>query len=483
MTAPIVSFAADVLGFPLKAAQAEIVNEIYSERVRIAILRLGRRSGKDRLASVVATYESTANAGVHLARVPAGEQVGIVVVAPSQKLATRTHNYIASYFARPALRDLVKRQTMTEIELKNGMLIQVLPGHSVSVRGLAVAVVILTEAAHFTGRDGSPLDVAELWAAIVPGTLDFPQAKVMVLSTPRWSTDWFASISEKAEKGSLPNTRAWHRSTGEMRAGEPDVEAFLALERMRDPLSFDREYLATFDSTVGGVFDSETVRAAVRDGGDLAPRPGISYLISLDPAFVRDTFAMVIGHKGEINAADLVVVDRVLGRRGSKAHPVMVDQVLDEVADLSLAYGHASVICDQFAAQPVVQGLRARGVSIRERPWTAESKVAAATSTRRALHAQRLSLPAHEALIAELQTLEQRPLPSGRTHIEAAGGARDDYAMSLLALVDELDAGGREARSRSTLPETGGPVVRRGELIFRGERYVDKPTPNYPWRP
>lgn len=52
---------------------------------------------------------------------------------------------------------------------------------------MSIAVVILDEAAHFYGRDGSPLDVAELWDAIKPATLDFPDRRLDMMSTPKWS--------------------------------------------------------------------------------------------------------------------------------------------------------------------------------------------------------------------------------------------------------------------------------------------------------
>jgi len=46
MSHPIVRFAAETLGFPLHPRQAEILEEIYTDGIRTAVLRLGRRSGK-----------------------------------------------------------------------------------------------------------------------------------------------------------------------------------------------------------------------------------------------------------------------------------------------------------------------------------------------------------------------------------------------------------------------------------------------------
>jgi hypothetical protein len=61
--------------------------------------------------------------------------------------------------------------------------------------------------------------------------------------------------------------------------------------------------------------------------------------------------------------------------------------------------------------------------------------------TRQALYADELELPRHPELVAELVSLEQRPLPSGKPRIAAPPGQHDDYASALLALVHELRSG------------------------------------------
>jgi hypothetical protein len=432
---PIVSFATDVLGFRLHPKQAEIVDAIYAEGIRTAVLRLGRRSGKGRIAAVVATYEATVNARAHLASAPPGERVAIVVVATSQRQARVIHRYIAGFLQRPALASLVARETLDEIELANGIVILTLPCHAASARGLAIAVVILDEAAWFTGTDGSPLDVGEVWRALVPATAQFPERRVIVASTPRWPIDWFARLCERASTGDDPETRVWHASTAEMNPSIP--RAFLDDERVSDPVSYRREYEAEFDAAIASVFDADLVRSAVRDAGEFPARPGVTYIIAADPAFTGDRFAVLVGHR---EPDGRVVIDRIAAWRGSKAAPVEIDATLDAIASMAVAYNGAKVLIDQYAAEPIRQGLRRRGVRVDERPWSNESKVDAVAAVRRTLYAGRLSIPDHHGLIAELVTLEQRPTQAGRPRIAAPGRAHDDYAMALLALVAELAA-------------------------------------------
>jgi hypothetical protein len=433
MTSKIVRFARDVLAFPLYPRQAAIVDAIYRDAIRTAVLRLGRRSGKGRIAAVVATYEATVNAAAHLAAVPAGERVAIVVVATSQRQARVVHRYIAGFLHRPALTSLIARETQDEIELTSGIVILTLPCHAASARGLAIAVVILDEAAWFLGVDGSPLDVAELWRALVPATAQFPERRVLVLSTPRWSTGWFADLCARAASGDYPDMREFHATTADMNSAIP--LSFLDAERVADPVAYRREYEAEFDSAISAVFDADLVRAAVRDGDELPPRPGIEYVIAADPAFTGDRFAVLIGHH---DPDGQVTVDRIASWRGSRAAPVAIDATLNAIASIALAYNDGRVLIDQYAAEPIRQGLRKRGVRVEERPWTNESKVDAVAAVRRTLYGRQLSIPRHRDLVRELVTLEQRPTPSGRPRIAAPGRAHDDFASALLALVLEL---------------------------------------------
>lgn len=433
---PIVDFARDRLGFRPWPRQAEILDELYRDGIRTGVLRCGRRSGKGRIAAVVATYEATVNAAAHLAAVLPGEQVAIVVVSRSQKLARVVHRYISAFLG--AMGANVSRETTDEIELRSGIVILTLPCHAASVRGQAVAVVILDEAAWWTGIDGSPLDPGEVWSAIVPATAQFPEGRVLVLSTPRWSSGWFPELCAQAASGRFADMRTWHAATAEMNPAIP--ASFLAAEAEKDPANYRREYLAEFESGIGALFDEAIVRSAIRTRtfpDVYPPVRGTAYVIAADAAFTGDTFAVLVGHR---EPAGRLVVDLVTAWRGSKARPVQLDPTLDEIADLARAYNGASVVIDQYSAEPIRQGLVRRDVSVRQVPWTNDLKVDAAITTRRVLTAGLLELPDHKGLIGELLRLEQRPTPSGRPRIAAPGREHDDFATALMALVQTLAA-------------------------------------------
>jgi hypothetical protein len=375
----IVDFSREVLRFEPYPRQAEILAEIERDRIRTAVLRLGRRSGKGRIASIIGTLEATANAQAHLAAVLADEQVAVAIISRSQAQARIVHKFIDSYLTRsPELSPLVAKSSDDEIVLKNGVAVLTMPCHAASVRGYAVPVVIFDELAWYTGRDGSPLDAKELWDAAVPATAQFPAGRLVLMSTPRYAGGFFADLCARARSGEFPDEREWHGSTAEM---NPAIQtAFLEKEQLADPIAFRREYLALFESGFGAVFDPVTVREAVLAGQrEVPPATGRRYVISVDATFVGDRFAVAIGHS-ERNGVD---VDVIRGWRGSRGSPVQIEPTLDAIAELSRDYNRAPVVIDQFASEPIRQALAGRGVRVLERPWTNETKADAVSAARR----------------------------------------------------------------------------------------------------
>lgn len=449
---PIVPFLREVVGFEPWPRQAEILSGIYGLGVRLGVLRLGRRSGKGRIAAGVAVYEATANAEAHLAHVLPGEQVAVAIVATSQKQARVVHRYVRGFLSAAGLRSLVVRDTEDEIELSNGVVIMTMPCTARSTRGIAVAVLIMDEAAWMLDGEGSPLAAKEVYEALAPATAQFPAGKVLVLSTPRWSSGWFADLCRQAASGQYPGMRHWHASTSEMNPA-PSMVEFLATERDKDPAAYGREYEARFASGVGAVFPDALVRAAAQDLPETETTAGRRYCISLDASSGtgKDAYALAVGSmKG-----DTLEVREARSWRGAPASPVNHAALFDEVAMLSRVLGGAPVLLDQYASEVTAQQLEARGLSVVRRAWTNESKELAVQATRQLLVAQRLRIPRHPALIGELVQYEGRKLPSGRIRYAAPPGQHDDHCTALLALCHHL-AGARRGWASITPDRAGG---------------------------
>lgn len=430
---PITAFCREVLGFEPWPRQAQILDAIYALKVGTSVLRLGRRSGKGRKAAIVATYEATANAAAHLSEVPKGEQVAVVVVATSQKQARVIHRYIRGFLKAPALAHLVVRDTDDEIELSNGMIVMTMPCTSRSTRGIAVAVLIMDEAAWFLDGENSPLAAKEIWDALAPATAQFPAGRRLILSTPRWVTGWFSEMCRTAASGEHPDMRHWWATTAEM---NPRIsQAFLDAERAKDPASFAREYEARFTAGLSAVFPDALVRAAI---DTRIPRDvtAAKYVISVDASSGtgKDTFALTSGYL----AGGRLIVRDVTGWRGAPASPINHRLVYDSIAALARELHGATVIVDQWAGEVVRQALVERGCTVVARPWSNESKAEAVSVLRELLHGGLISIPDHGPLVSELVQYEERRLPSGRPHFAAPPGQHDDFCAALMGLAHQL---------------------------------------------
>jgi hypothetical protein len=452
LASPTVRFAVDVVHFTPWPRQTEMLAAIDRSRARIVVMRLGRRAGKGRLAALLGVYEATANAGAHRAAILPGEQATVAIISNSLEQSRVLYKYVRGFLDVDGLRDLVVNDTQDEISLSNGMAISCLPASGRTARGRAIAVAIWDEAAHALDSEGrllSPQGASELYEAVAPAVMQFPQGKLIVLSTPRWTTGLFHTLCEQADSGLYPDMLHLHAATQEV---NPTITAAtLERERARDPSLYKREFLADFDSGVGALFDAEAIAAAVVHRDALPPVDGVTYVCAIDPAYSGDQFALTIAH---VDKGGRMIVDRTAAWRGTRSRPVDHAIVLGEVATWAKAYNHAKVWTDQFASAAVESGLRERGCYVEAVAWTNENKILAAQATRQRFYNGTIELPDDKALVAELSNLEQRPTPTGKPRIVGVGS--DDRAFSLLGAVAALElvpppaAGGTIAPDSST---------------------------------
>jgi hypothetical protein len=435
LASPSVQFAREVLGFEPWPRQIEMLAAIDRSNARIVVLRLGRRAGKGALSALLAVREVTSRAAVHRAAVRRGEQAVVAVISNSLDQSRIMHRMIRGFLEVDGLRGLIKSDNQTEIVLRNDMVLTCLPASGRTARGRAIAVGIWDEAAHALDSEGrllSPQGATELWEALAPSVMQFPQGKLIVLSTPRWTSGLFHTLCEQAASGLYPDMLHIHAASQEV---NPTLDvASLERELQRDPSLYKREYLAEFDSGVGALFDADAVNAAVVHRDALPPVPGVTYVCSIDPAYSGDAFALALGH---VDAGGRLIVDRTAAWHGTHSRPVDHAIVLGEVATWARAYGGAKIVTDQFASAAVQSGLRERGCNVEAVPWTSENKILAAQALRQRLYSGTIELPDDRALVAELCNLEQRPSPTGKPRIQGVG--HDDRAMALLGLVAAVE--------------------------------------------
>jgi hypothetical protein len=130
---------------------------------------IGRRGGKDSVASLMGTY--TAAFFDPRGKLRRGERASVLCLAVDREQAGIVLGYIKSYFAEiPYLQRMVTNETINGLELSNGVDIVVATNDYRSVRGRAVALAILDEVAYWRD-DRSVAPDTETYNAIVPGTV------------------------------------------------------------------------------------------------------------------------------------------------------------------------------------------------------------------------------------------------------------------------------------------------------------------------
>ncbi len=110
-TRSAITFARDVLGIRLHPSQKEALRGVASHE--LALLCLGRRSGKTLVACILAVYDAVVRDLSEHVR-PA-EPRYVVVVATAWDQARRAFQVIRSFFDLPLLAPLVARETNDEL--------------------------------------------------------------------------------------------------------------------------------------------------------------------------------------------------------------------------------------------------------------------------------------------------------------------------------------------------------------------------------
>ena len=335
-----------VYGLPLTAEELSLFKEAtgltdyvpreWSEATFI----LGRRAGKsDKLASTIALYEATCREH----KLSVGELGVVMIVSSELKRQSRiVFDYCLGKLERSqVLRKLIKRTTASEIELTNGISIQIYPANLARIRGASLVCFIGDECA-FWKSEGKSID-KEVLDAARPG-LSFQFSKMVKISSPYMMRGEIWSDS----------SRYWGKPNLDVLVIQGSTELFnpgfsqskLAAAKQRDPVAFEAEYLARFRSDLSAMYDPDVIDKAVNYGRplELPFRSGAgSYAAFVDVAGGggKDSFAIAITHL----EGQKIVIDAVRSR-APKFNP---EAVTEEYCALLKSYQINRVVGDKFS--------------------------------------------------------------------------------------------------------------------------------------
>jgi hypothetical protein len=439
-----------------------------NQQVEEAAFVIGRRGGKDRAASILATY--IAGLCDHSDVLAPGERGVVVCIAPDQKQAKVTLGYIVAAFeATRILAKLIASRTADSLELTNGITVEVRAASFRRIRGLTALAVIASEAAFWMDQESSSNPDVEILGALRPA-LATTGGPLILISTPyaRKGELWELYRKHYGPEGD-PLILVAQGTTRDFNPKISQRTVDRALER--DPAMNRAEYLAEWRTDIEAFITPEVINQCVIPGRrELSPATGNSYIAFVDPSGGSgDSMTLAIGHR----EGALGVLDVLRERRP----PFSPDGVVQEFADLLRAYGLHKVAGDRYGGQWPTERFWHHGITYEA---SEKTKSQIYLEFLPLVNAGRVELLDQPRLVSQLLGLERRTARSGRESIDHSPGAHDDLANAAagtlvlcagqLSMAAQWADFGRRTAGISALTPTGPPqsAILYQEMRVRG---------------
>jgi hypothetical protein len=416
------------MGEHLTAAELALFKQLTGrdrapeKRVEEFVGVVGRRGGKSRAISVIATYIS--GLCKHSALAP-GETGIVLVIAPDQKQADIVLDYIeANFRASKILGQLIDARTARSLRLTNRIEIEVRASDFRRLRGPTFIAVIADESAFWLNESSANPD-SEILNAVRPG-LATTRGPLFLISSPY------------ARRGELWRLYKQHFGPN----GDPSILVAQGASRIfnptlaqsvvdraveRDPSSAAAEYLAEFRRDIESFIAIEAVQACVAPGvRERPPQRGVTYHGFVDPSGgSADSMTLAIGHN-EIER-QTVIIDALREVRA----PFSPEQVVSEFAQVLATYRVSKITGDRYAGEWPREQFGKFGITYEP---SAKSKSELYVDLLPLINSGRIELPDHPKLISQLCGLERRTARGGKDSIDHAPGGHDDVANAVAGL-------------------------------------------------
>lgn len=441
----------DELGYLKSIAPLEYVPREYREAWGVA----GIRSGKsDRLAATIVAYEAVCGGHEEWGR--KGKPVMCLQIAQDTRLAKYSlHSirqtlesmpFVGKYQAKGSM---ITNITADTIELKNGVVIMVIPPTIKAIRGYDSPVAVMDEVGVWYQNADSANPDFQIYSQVSSRQAQFEFPKIVGVSSP-WNRAGI--LFQRYEAGTngakvhCPSCRALEIDVpcemcemlrrphsnrvvlhGTTASSNPLVtRAWLRDELQKDPRAFERECLATFQDSVSGFLSSALIERAKSPGvTKRSPEPRFHYIAAIDPAFRRDAFAFTIVHADQDKG---IVQDFAARWQDPSGVPLNPAEIFQEISDTLSEYGIKGVFSDQYTLEALQYIANQHNFTIQEVTFSAGSKAEIYGNLQQLLNQGRLVLLDHSDTLNELKTIEKRNSQGGQVRISAPEGLYDDCA-------------------------------------------------------
>lgn len=419
-----------------------------ADRVNEAWLVVGRRGGKSlNLAILGAFMAAFVDWSEHL--VP-GELAVVTILAADRRQARAIYRYLRAMFTHvPLLAGVLVNANDDEIELSNGITIEIATASYRTIRGATVVCALCDEVSFWRSADSVSPDY-EVMAALRPSMATVPNAMLLCASSPyaKRGVLWDAYRKFYGKPGPV---LVWSADTRTMNPSLPARVVDDAYERDETAAAseYGRDGVIVFRSDLETFIAREVVEAAtVPDRHELPPMAGVAYAAFTDPSGGSvDSFTLAIAHRTIDGRA---VVDAVREARP----PFGPDTVVQEFAALLKSYGLSAVTGDHYAGLWPRERFVAHGIDYQ---LSERTKSDIYRDCLPLLNSGRVELLALPRLSAQLCALERRTARSGKDSIDHPPGGHDDVSNAVAGAV--VLVGGAAAPALWHRQAFGAPVV------------------------
>lgn len=457
------AFAEVLIGEPLWPHQLDVVRS----PARIRCICSGRQAGKSRTLAVLALHRAFTLPGALVLLLSAGEDAAKDLLGE-----------VAALAAAPLLGGSVVDEGKSQVTLSNASTIRSVPASERQVRGKAVDLLILDEAAFIDET---------IWRAARYTVIARPGSRVVMASTPFGRRDRFFSVHYRA---GLRWVEGEHDGVSVAGFHWPSTASPLVDRELLETwkaTSTDREYraevLAEWVAAAGAYFTADELEASVADYELVAPARARGQLVAggVDWGLSRDanTLALIGAlEDGTLNAGlhpELPVFFVAhLDEQFGMPYATFVDRVVD-VADRDRGGFYVRVLASEtngVGAYPT-EDLRAKlhrrhtGTGVAGVHTDARRKESAFGALKMLLQQRRMVLPRHPGLLRQLESTEFETLESGLVRIavpERSG--HDDLVMALAQATACLRPMRRAPAARGWVPEVEDVVATSGGVTL-----------------
>lgn len=384
----------------------------------------GRRSGKSRIASLMAVHATTCRAYT----LAPGEIGTFTVIAADRRQARIVKRYVSGLLrASPVLEALIAKETKEAIWLVNGLAVEIHTASFRTLRGYTVIGAVCDEVAFWSTEDAADPDV-EILTALRAAMATVPEALLLCISSPyaRRGETWRIFRKYFGQAGA--DVLVVQAPTPALNPTIPQAEIDRAF--VEDPVRAASEWHAEFRGDVETFITRDALEAAVVPGRFELPRlAGVTYAAFLDPAgsgsVNADSFTAAITHRGP---GQRVLVDAIFERRP----PFSPEATVAEIAEWLKRYGITTATSDRYAAEWPVEQFRKYGITVVPSDKTKSELYREFLPM---LNSGQVELLDHPRMVAQFARLERRVARGGKDSIDHAPGGHDDVANAVAGAV------------------------------------------------